>query len=124
MTNITNMKIYRQLKGLTQTAVAQRVGITRQTYNNYELGKRQADYETLLKIAEVLDTSVDQIITKDNPDFSSETKPAITDDDIKFALWGGAEGITDEMYEEVKQYAEMVQLREERKKTVDKKNRE
>lgn len=115
MTNITNMRIYRELKGLTQTAVANKIGISRQTYNNYELGKRQADYETLLKIAEILETSVDQIITKDDPDLS-ETKPVITDDDIKFALWGGAKDVTDEMYEEVKRYAEMVKMREDNKK--------
>lgn len=39
-----------------------------------------------------------------------------SDNDIKFALFNGAEGITDEMFEEVKQFAEMVRLREEAKK--------
>ena len=37
----------------------------------------------------------------------------ISDDDIKFALFGGDGEITDAMYEEVKRFAQMVKLREE-----------
>lgn len=39
----------------------------------------------------------------------------VNDNDIKFALFNGSEGITDEMFDEVKQFAEMVKLREEMK---------
>lgn len=60
-----NLKKYRELKGLTQTAVAQDLGISRQTYNNYELGKRQADYEMLLKLAEYFDTTVENLLNKE-----------------------------------------------------------
>ena len=37
----------------------------------------------------------------------------ISDDDIKFALFGGDGEITDAMYEEVKRFAQMAKLREE-----------
>lgn len=40
----------------------------------------------------------------------------ITPKEIKFALFGGSEGITDEMYEEVVQFAHFVRDREARKK--------
>ena len=40
----------------------------------------------------------------------------ISDADIKFALFGGNGEITDEMYDEVKRFAEMVKLREESKR--------
>ena len=40
----------------------------------------------------------------------------ISDDDIKFALFGGDGEITDAMYEEVKRSAQMVKLREEAEK--------
>ena len=40
----------------------------------------------------------------------------ISDDDIKFALFGGDGEITDAMYEEVKRFAQMVKLREEAEK--------
>ena len=60
-----NTKKYRKQLGLSQAEIARRVGISRQTFNNYELGKREADYETLLKIAEELQTSVQDLL-KDN----------------------------------------------------------
>lgn len=39
-----------------------------------------------------------------------------TEDQIKFALFGGSEEITDEMYEEVRNFAAFVKAREERKR--------
>lgn len=40
----------------------------------------------------------------------------VSDDDIKFALFGGDGDITDAMYDEVKRFARMVKLREEAEK--------
>ena len=62
------LKEFRKLKGLSQSELARRVGLTRQTYNNYELGKREADYETLLRLAEELDTTVQDILGQQNDD--------------------------------------------------------
>ena len=45
-----------------------------------------------------------------------KNRPAVTDDDIKFALFGGGGEITDAMYEEVKQFAAFVRQREAGKK--------
>lgn len=41
----------------------------------------------------------------------AESRPEVTEEDIKFALFGGAGEITDEMYEEVKRFAKYVQQR-------------
>lgn len=48
-------------------------------------------------------------------DYLVENRTPATDDEIKFALFNGTDGITDEMYEEVKQFAAMVKLREQQK---------
>lgn len=37
--------------------------------------------------------------------------PAVTDEDIKFALFGGAGEITDEMYDEVKAFVQFVKMK-------------
>lgn len=58
-----HLKKLREAKKLTQTEVAHDINISRATYNNYELDKRQADYETLLKLAEYFDTTVDYLIS-------------------------------------------------------------
>lgn len=66
-----NLKKFRTAKGVSQATAAKELGISRQTYNNYELGKRQADYETLLKLAEYFETTVEELITdrqKNAPD--------------------------------------------------------
>ena len=57
------IKKIRERLGLTQTAVARELGVSRQTYNNWELGKRQADYEYLLRLGELFNTSVENILT-------------------------------------------------------------
>lgn len=55
------------------------------------------------------------IINKKTPG-SGNSNQGVTDDDIKFALFGGDGEITDAMYEEVKQFAQMVKMREDAKK--------
>ena len=46
---------------------------------------------------------------------SEEIRPA-SDEEVKFALFGGSEGITREMYEEVCAFAAFIKQREEAKK--------
>ena len=57
------MKMIRERLGLTQTAVARELGVSRQAYSQWELGKRQADYEYLLRLGELFDTTVENILT-------------------------------------------------------------
>ena len=45
------------------------------------------------------------------PPSSAADHPTVTDDDIKFALFGGDAEITDAMYDEVKRFAEFVKHR-------------
>ena len=73
---------------------------------------------TLQKIADYFNVTTDYLLTGD------KTKKApthsdgrtVSDDDIKFALFGGDGEITDAMYDEVKRFAKMVKLREESEK--------
>lgn len=88
------------------------------TISQYETGKRQMDNETLLRLGEFFDVSVGYIlgaedIIKAPADLG---KRSVSDDDIKFALFGGDGEITDAMYDEVRQFAAMVKLREDTKK--------
>ena len=50
-----------------------------------------------------------------SPKITMKNKSNI-DEELKFALFDGAEGVTDEMFEEVKQFASMVKMREDAKK--------
>lgn len=52
----------RSRKGLTQYDVANLLNIPRSTYAQYELGRRQPDYETLRKIAGLFNCSFDYLL--------------------------------------------------------------
>lgn len=46
----------------TQQEMADYLSISRQAYGNYESGFRKPDYETLLKLSEYFNVSVDQLL--------------------------------------------------------------
>ena len=56
-----NLKTLRQQKGLTQSEVAQKVGITETGYQNYERGRREPKISIALKIARVLGTTTEKL---------------------------------------------------------------
>lgn len=62
---MTKMEEMRTLMGMTGAEVARRIGVSKQAYYNYERGLRQAGYENLLKIAEVLGCSVDALLDRE-----------------------------------------------------------
>lgn len=62
---MTAIRQIREAMGITQAEAARRLGLSRQAYSNYELGKRQADYETLLKIAEEFQVSVSALLGRE-----------------------------------------------------------
>ena len=52
----------RQAIGITMRQLGKKVGCSEAAISNYELGKREPDYETLLKIGEVLGVSVSYLL--------------------------------------------------------------
>lgn len=56
------LKELRNKKGVSQQIVADYLEITRQAYSNYESGNREPDNETLLKLAEFFETTVDALL--------------------------------------------------------------
>lgn len=60
--NNNSLKL-RELRGdRTQAYVAQHIGITQRCYQNYESGSRQADYDTLIKMAQYFGVSIDYLL--------------------------------------------------------------
>lgn len=56
------LKEIRQEKGITQLTVAEFLSISRVAYTNIENGKRDPDTQTLIKLAEFFDCSVDLLL--------------------------------------------------------------
>lgn len=60
---LTEMLCYlREQKALTRKEVADFLKIDQSTYGKYELGKRAPDYETLLKLSDFYEVSVDNLL--------------------------------------------------------------
>lgn len=57
------MRRLRRAKGITMKELGEKVGCAESTISQYENGKRAPDFETLLKISEELETSVDYLLT-------------------------------------------------------------
>ena len=120
MTIGERVKLARKKKGMTQEELASLLGYKSKSSVAHIENGRDIPRAMVSEIAKILDVSPSYLMgwedEKPAEENQQEHRPEISDDDIKFALWGGAEGITDEMYEEVRQYAEMVKMREEKKK--------
>jgi transcriptional regulator with XRE-family HTH domain len=56
------IKKIRKQKGLSQTELGDRIGVSQQVITNYERGLREPDIETLLKIAGALDVTLESLI--------------------------------------------------------------
>lgn len=68
----------RKEKKLTQSDLAEVLGISRQAYSNYEAGKRQPDNETMLKLAEYYNVSVDYLLGRnENNELSNSSRKGI-----------------------------------------------
>ena len=58
------LKELRHSFGITQDELAKTIGISRVNYTRYENGKVRPDYETIIKIADYYDVSLDDIFDR------------------------------------------------------------
>ena len=69
---------YRKKAGLTQTQLADHIGISQNTLSQYETGKRNPDIKTVEMLADYFSTSINSILgIKDPPADPSGDKPAL-----------------------------------------------
>ena len=63
MTTFTNRLVQlRKIRGLTQQQIADEIGVNRSSYSNWEKGKREPNFETLLKLASILNTTTSYLL--------------------------------------------------------------
>ena len=72
-----NLKIFRKRKGLTQENVAEALNIVRQTVSKWEKGISVPDADMLIRLAEILDVSVNKLIGSDIADEKNEDMIAV-----------------------------------------------
>ena len=55
------LTVFRKQCGYTQAQLANKLGISRSTYANYESGNRSPDFETLERISDILNCTLDEL---------------------------------------------------------------
>lgn len=99
------LKSSRKRKRLTQEELAKRVNTTKATISNYENGHSTPSNDMLLLLADVLETSTDYLLGRE------EKKTSTQDDSAEFEAWVNDPEV-DKFYREFKESPE------ERKKAL------
>ena len=103
------LKELRKQAHLTQVELAKRLGIGQSSYADWERGKKKPTQENLVKIARVLNVSIDYLVG------NSEEKSELDNIELLFRM--NSKGLTDEEKEIFKK--ELIEFMEERKKAFD-----
>ncbi len=81
------LKNLRKQRKLIQDQIAENIDILRATYGQYETNRREADYVTLVKIADFFSTSTDYILGRtDDPSPPTNENVEIIDPDLGFNI--------------------------------------
>lgn len=100
----------------TPNSVAKIIGASSGSVTAWKKGTEPRN-ATLAKIADYFGVSLDYLTGKKTEKAPADTgKRSVSDDDIKFALFGGDGEITDAMYDEVRNFAAYVKQREQDKR--------
>lgn len=108
------LKDLRKQAGLTQVEVAEKLGISQPAYASWERGAKKPTQENLVKIAQILNVSVDYLVG------NSEEK-ADELDNIEMLFRMNSKGLTDEEKKVFKK--ELIEFMEERKKAFESKQK-
>lgn len=107
------LKKLRKDAGLTQVDVANKLGISQPAYASWERGIKKPTQENLVKIAQILNVSVDYLVGN-----SQETLDELDNIELLFRM--NSKGLTNEEKEIFRK--ELIQFMEERKKYFNDKN--
>ena len=113
MTIAEKIKALRKQAKLTQTELGDMLGVQKNAVSKWECG-RVTDIPAgkIKAMAKIFDVPPSYLIDNEEAEVPHPANPnGIPDEDIKFALFGGDQPISDEMYEEVRQFAAFVKAR-------------
>ena len=101
----------RKSLGLTQRQLAEKIGVANTSISNWEKGLSRPDADMIQKLCQILNLQPNYFYGTE-PAPADSRKGTVSDEEIKFALFGGDGEITDAMYDEVKRFAAFVRHRQ------------
>ena len=109
------LKELRKQAHLTQVELAKRLGIGQSSYADWERGKKKPTQENLVKIAQVLNVSIDYLVGNSYEGVKEDEL-----DNVELLFRMNSKGLTEEEKEIFKK--ELIEFMEERKKSFNKGN--
>lgn len=97
-----NLRSLRKYREYTQQDVALKLGIDRTTYNKYETGKSEPDYEILRKLADLFGVSTDYLIGRSDYPHSGEISAAHINGDKSY------DDLTPEARQQLEEYKQFL----------------
>ncbi|MBP2079630.1 helix-turn-helix domain-containing protein [Oceanobacillus polygoni] len=109
------LKKLRKQHNLSQEELSKKLDISRGTYAHYEINKRQPDYETLKKIANYFNVSLDFLITGNEFSNSPDEMWKEFLDPKTQIFFKDLQGAPEEKIEELIRFWEFIQERDKKK---------
>lgn len=103
------LKNLRKQANFTQVEVAEKLGVSQPAYASWERGVKKPTQENLVKIAQVLNVSVDYLVGNSDENLKEEEL-----DNVELLFRMNSKGLTDEEKKIFKQ--ELIEFMEERKR--------
>ena len=98
--------------GMSPSRAALAAGVSKSAVSKWKREPDSVPSGTVLsKLAAYFGISASELLGESKP-----ASPEVSEEDIKFALFGGSENITQEMYDEVRSFAAFVKEREAKKR--------
>ena len=102
-------------KGISVYRACTDIGLNRSAVAKWKNGGKP-NGSTAAKLADYFGVTTDYLLGQSEEKAPADKPRVISDEEIKFALFGGDGEITDAMYDEVKQFAAFIKQREAEKK--------
>lgn len=61
-----NLRETRELRGITQSELAKKLGVSQTNIYNYEVGRTEPNIDTLIRLSHILEVSVDYLVGNSN----------------------------------------------------------
>ncbi|GGJ67761.1 helix-turn-helix domain-containing protein [Virgibacillus salexigens] len=109
------LKKIREVKGFKQIDVAKKLGIKNNTLSGYEASNRQPDFDTLKKLADLYEVSIDFIITGNEDNNSPDEMWREFLDPKTQIFFKDLENAPEEKIDELIRFWEFIQERDKKK---------
>lgn len=101
------LKDYRRINGISQEDLAKKLNTTKQVISRYENEQRSPKLSVAVEYSAKLGIPIDVLV-----DDKKGLENSVSDDLLKFALFGGDTEITEEQLNEVKNFAKFIKERD------------